>query len=274
MKKNKKGAGKTVLITGASNGFGMEFAKLFAKDGYNLVLVARTEERLKALGYGLQDKYKLEKVCIVTSDLSKPESPQEIYDEVKKAGITVDVLVNNAGAGSYGFFHEKSMQSDLDLMQLNIISLVQLTKLFVYDMRRRNEGKILNLGSLFSIMPSPLMATYGASKAFVLSFSEALAEELKHTNVTVTALCPNAGNTLFFKRAGAEKTLAANGMLYEPEEVAKAGYKGMMKGELKVIVGAISKLEALSTNIMPDAAVAATSRYLMKEVTKNERVMK
>lgn len=262
---------KTVLITGASNGFGMEFAKLFAKEGYNLALVARSEERLKELGYGLQDKYGLNKVYIITSDLSQPESPQEIYNELKKVGARIDILINNAGVGVHGFFHETELDRELDMIQLNVKSLVHLTKLFLRDMKARNSGKILNLASVVSFMPSPLMAVYAATKAFVLSFSEALANELEDTNVTVTALCPGASNTYFFKRADAENSRAANGPLSEPEQVAKDGYDALMNGEIKVVSGIKNKVQTGASNIIPDSALASTMRYQMEEVDAEKK---
>jgi short-subunit dehydrogenase len=263
MKEENKG--KTVLITGASNGFGMEFAKLFAQDGYNLILVARSTERLKKIGYQLQDEHQLEHVCIITSDLTRPESPQEIYDEVKKSGITVDVLVNNAGAGVHGHFHETDLEREQAIIQLNANTPVALTKLFLQDMKRRNEGKILNVASVVSYMPSPLMAIYGATKAFVLSFSEALSNELKDTNITVTALCPGASNTMFFRRAGAAHTRAANGPLSEPAEVARDGYKALMNGETKIVSGLMNKVQTTASGILPDTATAAAMRKLMEE---------
>ncbi|MBC5773410.1 SDR family oxidoreductase [Pontibacter sp. KCTC 32443] len=256
---------KTVLITGASNGFGMEFAKLFAKDKYNLVLVARSGDRLRELGFSLQDQYQLQQVCIVQSDLSQPESPQEIYDELKQKGIKVDVLVNNAGVGVHGFFHETELDRELELIQLNITSVVHLTKLFLKDMVARNDGKILNLASIVSFMPSPLMSVYAASKAFVLSFTEALQNELKDKNITITALCPGASDTNFFKQADAENTRAANGPLSSPEEVAKDGYTALMKGESRIVSGMMNKVQAGASNILPDSALASTMRYQMEE---------
>lgn len=262
---------KTVLITGASNGFGLEFAKLFAKDNYNLVLVARSADRLKELGYSLQDEYQLQNLCIVQSDLSRPESPQEIYDELKQKGIKVDVLVNNAGAGLHGFFHETELERELEIIQLNIASVVHLTKLFLQDMVARNEGKILNLASIVSFMPSPLMSVYAATKAFVLSFTEALQNELKDKNITVTALCPGASDTYFFKRADAENTRAANGPLSSPEEVARDGYNALMKGESRVVSGMMNKVQAGASNLLPDSALAATMRYQMEEKSDEDR---
>lgn len=268
MKENNQ---KTVLITGASNGFGLEFAKLFAKDGYNLVLVARSKDRLEKLGYSLQDEHQLNQVCIVQSDLSRPESAQEIYDQLKQRGIKIDVLVNNAGAGVHGFFHETEMERELEIIQLNITSVVQLTKLFLKNMVDRNEGKILNLASIVSFMPSPLMAVYAASKSFVLSFTEALQNELKDTNITVTALCPGASDTYFFKRADAEKSRAANGPLSSPEDVAKDGYDALMKGESRIVSGVMNKVQAGASNLLPDSALASTMRYQMEIKPDEER---
>lgn len=257
------------MITGASNGFGMEFAKLFAKDGYNLILVARSTDRLRNLGYKLQDEHQLEHVCIITSDLTRPEAPQEIYDEVTKSGIAVDVLVNNAGAGLHGFFHDTDLEREQAIIQLNISTPVALTKLFLQDMKRRNEGKILNLASVVSFMPSPLMAIYGATKAFMLSFSEALTNELQDTNITVTALCPGASNTMFFRRAGAAHTKAAHGSLSEPADVARDGYDALMNGEMRVVSGLMNKVQTTASGILPDSATAATMRHLMEEEEDN-----
>lgn len=256
---------KTVLITGASNGFGMEFAKLFAQDGYNLVLVARNTERMRKLAHYLQDHHQLEKVCIVTADLTRPEAPREVYEEVTGQGIMVDVLVNNAGAGVHGMFYETDLEREKAIIQLNMTTPVELTKLFLQDMKRRNSGKILNLASIVSFMPSPLMAIYGATKAFMLSFSEALANELKDTGITVTALCPGASNTMFFRRAGAAHTRAAHGELSEPAEVAKDGYEALMNGETRIVSGFKNKVQATTTNFLPDMTLAATMRHQMEE---------
>lgn len=264
MKEENKG--KTVLITGASNGFGMEFAKLFAQDGYNLILVARSTERLKNLAYQLQDEHELEHVCIITADLTRPEAAREVYDEVRKSGIRVDVLINNAGAGVHGMFYETDLEREKAIMQLNNFTPVELTKLFLQDMMLRDSGKILNLASVVSFMPSPLMAIYGATKAFMMSFSEALSDELKDTNITVTALCPGASNTMFFRRAGAAHTRAANGKLSEPEEVAKDGYDALMKGETRIVSGLLNKAQTAVSAIVPDSAMASTMRHMMEEV--------
>ncbi|MFD1187374.1 SDR family NAD(P)-dependent oxidoreductase [Pontibacter rugosus] len=266
MKEDNKG--KTVLITGASNGFGMEFAKLFAKDGYNLILVARSTERLKKLGYELQDEHELEHVCIITADLSRSGAAEEVYEEVRKSGITVDVLVNNAGAGVHGYFYETDLEREKAIMQLNNFTPVELTKLFLQDMKIRNSGKILNVASVVSFMPSPLMAIYGATKAFMMSFSEALSEELKDTGITVTVLCPGASNTMFFRRAGAAHTRAANGSLSEPEAVAKDGYAALMNGDTRKVSGFMNQVQTVVSGVVPDSAMASTMRHMMEEETE------
>ena len=268
MEENNKG--KTVLITGASNGFGMEFARLFAADGYNLVLVARSTDRMKKLAYKLQDDHQLEHVCVVTADLARPEAPMEVYEEVKKSGIQVDVLINNAGAGVHGFFYETDLERESAILQLNVNTPMALTKLFLQDMKRRDEGKILFVSSIAALMPSPLMAVYGATKAFLLSFSEALSNELKNTNITVTALCPGASNTMFFRRAGAAHTNAAHGPLSEPSEVAKDGYEALMKGEIKTVSGMMNKVQATLTHMVPDSMSAAAMRKMMEEEGDDE----
>ncbi|TPE45884.1 SDR family NAD(P)-dependent oxidoreductase [Pontibacter mangrovi] len=256
---------RTALITGASNGFGMEFAKLFAKDGHNLILVARSTERMRKLAHYLQDEHQLEHVCVITADLTRPEAPREVYEQVKDSGLEVDFLINNAGAGVHGFFSETDLGREKAIMQLNMITPVELTKLFLPDMKRRNFGRILNLASTAAFMPSPLLAIYGATKAFILSFSEALSNELKDTDITVTALCPGPSNTMFFRRAGAAHTRAANGSLSEPEEVAKDGYEAMMHGETRIVSGLKNKLQTSTSNFLPDMALAATMRYMMEE---------
>ncbi|MEJ8802326.1 SDR family NAD(P)-dependent oxidoreductase [Pontibacter sp. H249] len=263
--KSEENKRKTVLITGASNGIGMEFAKLFAKDGYSLVLVARSTERLRRLGYQLQDKHQLEKVSVITADLSEPGVATEVYQQVKENGIHIDILVNNAGAGTHGSFDETDLEREQAIIELNINTPVALTKHFLKDMKQKGEGKILNVASIVSFMPSPLMAVYGATKAFILSFSEALSNELKGTGISITALCPGGTNTMFFRRAGAAHTRAAHGNLAEPAAVALDGYTALMNGEVKVVSGLKTKLQATSSNLIPDTALAASMRYQMEE---------
>jgi short-subunit dehydrogenase len=256
--------GKYALITGGSEGIGYELAKLFARDGYNLVIVARDRDRLEQVADKLGNEYKTT-VIPISKDLFQKEAASEIYAELRMKEIKIDVLVNDAAQGQHGFFADTDLQRDIDLIQLNIISLVSLTKLFLKDMLLRNEGKILQLASIASVYPAPLLATYAATKAFVLSFSEALANELKETNITVTALMPGATETDFFNKADAENTREfQESSLSNPADVAKDGYEALMKGEVKVVSGMKNKVQAAMANVLPDTALAAQMRKKME----------
>jgi short-subunit dehydrogenase len=262
--------GKTALITGASSGIGRELATLFAKDGYNLVLVARSEDKLTELAEQFKQTYGTSMVTVIEKDLSVPEASQEIYDEVIHKNITVNALVNNAGFGEYGVFAtETDIQKELNVIQVNVTSLVHLTKLFLRDMVARNEGKILMLGSIVSIMPNPLMAVYGATKSFIYSFSEALRNETKDTAIGITVLMPPATDTDFFNKAGAMNTVAQEmARSNSPADVAKEGYDALMKGKDKVIAGFTTKLQAAASHVLPDSVVSQATRAQMKD--KNE----
>jgi uncharacterized protein len=256
--------GKYALITGGSEGIGYELAKLLAADGYNLVIVARDRQRLEQVADKLGNQYKVA-VIPVSRDLFQREAASEVYAELQMKEIKIDILVNDAGQGQHGFFADTDLQRDIDLIQLNIISLVSFTKLFLKDMLERNEGKILQLASIASMYPSPLLAVYAATKAFVLSFSEALSNELKDTNITVTALIPGATETDFFNKADAENTREfQESSLSNPADVAKDGYEAMMKGEVKVVSGMKNKMQAAMSNVMPDTALASTMRKKME----------
>src|SRR5688500_11180944 len=238
-----KNNGKYALITGATSGFGYEFCKLFARDGYNLVMVARSYDRLQDICTQITKEYGVD-AWPLAKNLFYPEAAKEIYEAVIQRGITVEVLVNDAGQGEHGFFVENELQRELDIIQLNIISLVSLTKYFVKDMVARNEGKILQVASLLAVYPTPLMAVYAASKSFVLTFTESLINELSDTNVTMTALMPGASDTDFFHKAGAEHTYVYNETdLSEPADVAKDGYEALMKGERKIVSGLKNKMQ-------------------------------
>ena len=251
--------GKTALITGASSGIGRELTRLFAKDGYNLILVGRDEEGLNQLAGGFHNQYGTE-TTILSKDLSDPKAPDEIYAET--AGKQIDVLVNDAGFGKYGMFAtETDLQRELDLVQVNAVALMHLTKLFLKDMVARNEGKILMLGSEVSVFPNPLMAVYGATKAFIKSFSEAIRNELKDTNVTVTVLMPGATNTNFFKTAGAENVKGADpNKTADPAAVAKEGYEALMSGKDHVVAGWMNKARVAMAHILPDPLLASGVR--------------
>lgn len=228
---------KTVLITGASFGIGYELAKIFAKEKYNLILVARNLEKLNQIKDELQNPDI--QIFTIQKDLSYPNSPKELFDEINKKGLEIDILINNAGFGLLGSFVELDLQTQLDMIQLNITSLVHLTYLVLPQMIAKNSGKIMNVSSTAAFQPGPNMAVYYATKAFVLSFSEALYAELKSKGITVTALCPGPTRTEFQKRARMENINLERSKLIpymSAEKVAQIGYDGLMKGKRVVIL--------------------------------------
>lgn len=256
---------KSALITGATSGFGREFCKLFAKDGHDLIIVSRDRNALESVKNELEKNYTV-KVFPVSVDLGQPEGAEEVELAVKAKGLKVDFLVNNAGIGEHGLFHENDWQKEFHMMQLNMVSLVYLTKLFLPGMLEKKEGRILNLASITSLMPTPKMAVYAATKAFVLSFTESVAHELKDTGVTITALLPGGSDTDFFDRANAEDTrLYQNSSLDDPFEVAKDGYEAMMSGTRRKISGTQNKIQAAISKVVPDQLLAAGMRYFMEE---------
>ena len=256
---------KTALITGASGGIGYEFAKLLAKDRYNLVLVARSEEKLQQVKNELEAKFKIS-AKVITKDLSKIGAVDEIYNELEKEKIAIDILINNAGFGDFGKFTETNWKKEAEMIQLNIITLTHLTKVILKGMVERKSGNILNLASTTSFQPCPLMAVYGATKAYVLSFSEALANELKGTGVTVTALCPGPTKTNFSNKANMQNTKLFNDKkLSSSEEVAKCGYEAMKKSKTVVIHGLKNKILASSIRFAPRNLVTKISRKVIEE---------
>lgn len=264
----KTGEGKTVLVTGASSGIGHELAKCFARDGYNLVLVARSRDELKKIAAQLTSEYGIS-IKVIVKDLSLPVSPQEIFDEVQADGITINILVNNAGFGTYGSFSKTSIMDELEMMQVNMVSPTHLTKLFLPGMITRRHGRILNVASMAAFQPGPLLAVYCASKSYVLSLSEALAEELSGTGVTVTALCPGPVETGFARRAKTEKTRAMmRGLLnkvWEAKDVAAIGYDGLMKGKTVVIPGKRYIVSAFIVRCVPRKLARKSARKIMEE---------
>jgi len=210
-------------------------------------------------------------VIPITKNLFNPEGAEEIYNDIKRRGFEVNVLVNNAGQGEYGKFTTYDVARDMDIVQLNILSLVFLTKFFLRDMISRNEGRILQVASLFAKYPSPFMATYGATKAFVLSFTESLIDELKDTGITVSVLMPGAADTDFFHKAGAENTVTyREESLYDPKDVAKTAYKGLMKGERKIIPGLKNKIQSAISNVLPDEKLASSIHGQMSPSHKSK----
>ena len=248
---------KTALITGASFGIGYELAKIFANEKYDLVLVARNRERLNEIESELKRHNNI-RIKTMVKDLANPSSPQEIFDELKYDQIEVDVLINNAGFGLLGSFTELSLKEQLDMIQVNITSLVHLTGLILPTMINRGNGKIMNVASTAAFQPGPNMAVYYATKSFVLSFSKALYRELKDKNITVTALCPGPTKTEFQKRARMENINLERSKLMpymSAEKVAIAGYKGLMKGKKVVIPGLLNKIGTKLVKIFPESLV-------------------
>lgn len=260
---------KTVLITGASSGIGLELARLFAADNYNMVIVSRNEEHLNQIaieckGLGANE------VTVIAKDLSCTGSAESLYMLTKQMGIHVDVLVNDAGVGEHGFFTETDMEKEMKIIHLNICSLVQLTKLYLKDMLAQKEGKILQLASIASYQPTPLLAVYAASKAFVLSFTDSLINELQGTGVTMTALIPGATNTDFFRKANAENTKVAQGELDDPKVVAQAGYDALMTGKHHALPPGI-RGQILMSSMMPNEANASMARKQMEPIDEKDR---
>lgn len=261
---------KYALITGGTSGIGYELAKVFAKDGYNLVIVSRSTERLSAVAAELGQEFGVQ-VKTIDKDLFKAGASKEVYEQTSQWGIRVDVLVNNAGQAEYGAFAETDLDRDIDLIHLDVIALVSLTKFYLKEMVARNEGKVLNLASSLAKSPTPLMAVYAASKAFVLSFTEALIQEVKDTNVTLTALMPNATDTDFFHKANATDTIAYKKLtFYKPEEIAAAAYEGLMAGTDKVVPGVINKVQTFINNALPDSVVTAMTGGITAESTSGK----
>ena len=257
---------KTALITGASGGIGYELALLFARDRFDCILVARSRDKLDELAARLESEFRV-KTLVVARDLSKPTAVDEIYEEVSAASMSIDVLVNNAGFPVYGRFVDTDWQTELDMLQVNVVALTALTKLFVRGMVERRNGRILNLASTAAFVPGPLMAVYYASKAYVLSFSQALANELQGTGVTVTALAPGPTRTGFQKRGVMEDSRLVRGQIADAKSVATAGYRGMMRGKTIVIPGFSNKLIPWVARVSPRGAVTRVVRRMQERIS-------
>ena len=243
--------GETVLVTGASSGIGLELAKCFAADGSRLVLVARNTEALQSLADELCRSHNIE-ASVLTADLSLRETPERIFKELQGRGTTVDVLVNNAAFGAWGKFTGLPLQRQLEMLQVNVTALIELTGLFLPDMVRRRRGGILNVASVAGFVPGPGMAVYYATKACVLSFTEALAEELAGTNVTVTALCPGPTITNFGKAANIDKEARMLRMArMSAEAVARYGHRAFRKKKVVAVPGLQNRLLILLARCAP-----------------------
>ena len=250
----------TALVTGGSGGIGLELAKVLARNGYDLVLVARKRDTLEAAAGQLEGKFDI-KAHVFAADLKLPDSPRALYDFLRNENIDVEILVNNAGFGLGGEFADTSLQRELDMIQVNIVALTALTKLFIPAMIKRKSGRVLNLASTAAFQAGPLMAVYFATKAYVLSFSQALAEELRNTGVSVTALCPGPTQTDFAATAqvGSSRLFDTFGIA-DAADVAKYGYDAMMSGKRLAIPGFKNKLIAQAQRIAPRSLSAKLTR--------------
>jgi uncharacterized protein len=252
---------RAALITGASSGIGEEIAKRLARAGHDLVLVARREDRLRALGDSVAREHGV-RATAIGADLADPSAPGTVARRVRGEGIEVELLVNNAGYAVHGAVVQTPERAELDMLQVNVMALVHLTKLFLPGMVARGRGRVLNVASTAAFIPGPFMAGYYASKAFVVSWSEALASELRGTGVTVTALCPGPTATGFAEAAGVGETGLFRSGVMSAAEVADAAVAGMTGGKPLVIAGARNKLLVFSTRLAPRRALTAIARRL------------
>ena len=252
---------KTALVTGASAGIGRELAKEFAKADYNLVLVARTKDKLEQLAQEIKENNDVD-ILILQKDLLAKDSPQEIYDDLKEQGIRIDCLVNNAGFGNYGEFAKADIKKEIASIQLNIVALTELTWLFMQDMLELNQAEILNVASTAAFFSGPYMAVYYATKNYVLAFGEALSEELKGTGITISTLCPGPTYSDFQATANMENSKLVKGKkMMTSAEVAQIGFKGLKAKKAIVVPGLMNKIQVLAPRFLP--------RRLMKTILAN-----
>ncbi|HEX8576561.1 MAG TPA: SDR family oxidoreductase [Flavobacterium sp.] len=248
--------GETALITGGTYGIGLELARCCAEDGYNVILVARSQQDLEATAQELTVRYGV-KAYGIAADLMEPDAAYQLYQEMTEEGIQIDVLINDAAQGVWGAFTGTDLEQELDIIQLNINSVVVLTKLFLKEMVARDSGKILQVSSIAAKTSNPYMAVYGATKAFIYNFTQALNSELKDSNVTITALLPGPTATDFFNKAGAENTVMVKETdLADPAVVARDGYRAMQNGETKIVSGWKNKLQLAMDSFLTDETVA------------------
>lgn len=260
----KRESRKTALVTGASAGLGKELASLFAKDGHDLVLVARSEAKLGALAEDLSRAYGIT-AHVVPADLGAAAAPSQIFERTRQLGVDADFLVNNAGFGTNGAFLDLDLAREKEMIAVNCTALLELTHRFVGPMRARGHGRVLNIASTAGFQPGPFMATYYATKAFVISFSEALAFELQGTGVTVTCHCPGATATEFAATAGNDKSrLFQRSGVAEANDVALHAYRSMMKGEVLSVHGALNKLGVQGLRLSPRSLARSIAAGLNK----------
>jgi len=256
---------KTALVTGASGGLGADFARELAARGANLVLVARREDELRRVAAGLESEFGVS-VLVMPADLTNPAAPDELYRQLHEQGVQVDLLVNNAGFGIYGLFADIPWEKEKAMLDLDILALVHLTKLFLKDMVERNLGYILLVSSIGAYQPSPTYASYSAAKAYVLSLGEALNYELRKTGVKVTVVSPGVTATEFLKVAGQKPSLYQRLVMMKSKDVARIGIESLLRGKPSVVPGWLNAVSAFATRLAPRSTQAALAYYLM---TKN-----
>ena len=255
---------KTALITGASSGIGLELAKVFARENYDLIITARREEKLLELKNELQAKYNIQ-VWVISGDLAESEVADDIFNFVTEQDIEINALINNAGVGDYGLFIDSDWQRQLTMIQLNITALTKLTHLFLPMLSKQERAYIINVASTAAFQPGPLMSVYYASKHYVLAFSEALANELNGTGVTVTTLCPGPTHSEFVEKANMQKSkLFDRFPVPDSREVAEYGYKSMLKGKRVAVHGLPNKISSTIVGLFPRNMVTAVVRKIQE----------
>lgn len=261
---------KLALITGASSGLGWQFAWILAQNNYDLIVTARNKTALQKLQTELTQKYGIE-VIIIEQDLVREDAAKAIWQQVQLLHRSVDILINNAGFGDYGYFHKLELDRQTAMVQVNVLALLQLTYYVLPSMIEQGHGHIMNVSSLAAFQAGPFMATYYASKAFVLSFTEAIAEEIKHTNVKVNAFCPGPTNTGFVKNANLESSKVASNFDADPHQTALYGYQMMMKGKVIAIPGRQNRMLAVISKFSP-RDLTRKAMYQMQRKRNQERV--
>lgn len=241
---------QTVLITGASSGIGYELAKMFARDGYDLVLVARDEVKLRKVDEELEKAFKV-KILTIPLDLTRRDAAEKLHLMVKAQKVIVDVLINNAGFGESGEFIKTNTTNTSNMIAVNVMSLTELTRFFGADMAERKKGKIVNVASVAAFFPGPLMAVYYATKSYVLSFSESIREELKPYGVSVTCLCPGPTTTNFQNRAHIAQSKLFHFRTMSAESVARIGYRGLIEGKGLVVTGFQNQIQVFFSRLIP-----------------------
>ena len=260
---------KTALITGASGGIGLELARIHAAKGDDLILVARTGSKLEDLKTDLEQKFNIKVHCIV-KDLAVKDAGREVYDEVKRKGLSVNYLINNAGFGDFGLFADSDWNKQERMINLNITALSHLTRLFLPDLIELGGGKIMNMASMAAFEPGPTMSVYFATKAFVLSFSEALNNEVRDKNITVTTLCPGPTDSNFHAVVLGDPKLVKERKMASAKEVAEYGYRAMIKGKPVAIPGFKNSLMAFAVRFFPREFIVRMVRKIQEKKHSQE----